>query len=78
MMIPHLLITAINMRRNNIFVSCDCITLQVRSYLVNALCFAHPTVRFILSLNLFLPQITPHSCLTAEHNSKQPLQQNIR
>jgi len=70
MMIPHVLITTIDMLRNNMYASCDCITLPVCSHLVNALCFAHSTAFFTHSLNLFIPQITPFSWGLAKQNFK--------
>jgi hypothetical protein len=70
MMVPHVLITTIDMFRNNIYASCDCITLPVCSHLVNALCFAHSTALFTFSLNLFLLQITLFSWELAEQNFK--------
>ena len=73
MMIPHVLITTIDRLRNNIDASCDGTTLPVCSPLVNALCFALSTAISTRSLNLFLPQITPHGCLMTEQNFKPEL-----
>jgi hypothetical protein len=70
MMIPHVFIIAIDMLSNNVFSACGCITLPICSHLVNALCFALPTVLFTLSFNLPLPQIAPLSRLMFKQNFK--------